>query len=76
MIEGRDCRGGTSEKVVAPSRRREMAQWAVQDKAVGIRVACQTFGISQTCYRYRAKLSSENSEIADWFIRLTANQRN
>jgi putative transposase len=34
------------------------------------------FGISQTCYRYQAKRSSENSEIADWLIRLTGNQRN
>ncbi|WP_094299003.1 IS3 family transposase [Noviherbaspirillum autotrophicum] len=65
-----------AKKVVAPSRRREMAQWAVQDKAVSIRVACRAFGISQTCYRYQAKLSSENSEIADWLIRLTTNQRN
>jgi putative transposase len=62
--------------VVAPSRRREMAQWAVQQKSVSIPAACQAFGISQTCYRYQAKLSSENSEIADWLIRLTANQRN
>ena len=46
-----------------------------QGKAVGIRLACQAFGIS-TCYRYQTKLSSENSEIADWLIRLTANQRN
>jgi putative transposase len=53
-----------------------MAQWAVQHKAISIRLACETFGISQTCYRYQAKLSSENAEIADWLIRLTANQRN
>lgn len=53
-----------------------MAQWAVQEKSVSIRAACQAFGISQTCYRYRAELSSENSEIADWLIRLTTNQRN
>jgi putative transposase len=39
-------------------------------------LASQALGISQTCYRYQAKLSSENSEIADWLIRLTANQRN
>jgi len=39
-------------------------------------MACQAFGISQTCYRYQAKLSSENSGIADWLIRLTANQHN
>ena len=62
--------------MVAPSRRREMALWVVKEKAVSIRLACQAFGISQTCYRYQAKLSSENSEIADWLIRLTANQRN
>jgi putative transposase len=53
-----------------------MAQWAVQHKAVSIRLACQTFGISQTCYRYQPKLSSENAEIADWLMRLTNNQRN
>jgi putative transposase len=53
-----------------------MAQWAVQEKAVSIRGACLAFGISQTCYRYRARLSSENSEIADWLIRLTTRQRN
>jgi putative transposase len=62
--------------MVAPSRRREMALRAVKEKAVSIRLACQAFGISQTCYRYQAKLSSENSEIADRLIRLTANQRN
>lgn len=39
-------------------------------------LACSTFGISQTCYRYQAKLSSENDAIADWLVRLTANQRN
>ncbi|RJG05268.1 IS3 family transposase [Noviherbaspirillum cavernae] len=64
------------KKMVAPSRRREMAQWVVQAKAVSIRAAYQAFGISQTRYRYQAKLSSENSAIADWLIRLTTNQRN
>jgi putative transposase len=53
-----------------------MAQWAVQHKAVSIRLACETFGISQTCYRYQPKLSEQNAEIADWLIRLTNNQRN
>lgn len=53
-----------------------MAQQAVRDKGISIRLACDAFGISQTCYRYEAKLSSQNSEIADWLIRLTANQRN
>ena len=53
-----------------------MAQWVVQHKAVSIRVACEAFRISPTCYRYQAKLSAENEEIAGWLIRLTSNQRN
>lgn len=44
--------------------------------AASIRLAWQAFRISQTCYLYQAKLSSENSEIADRLIRLTANQCN
>jgi putative transposase len=61
---------------VRPSHRREMALWVVQNKQFSIRNACAAFSISETCYRYRAKLSSENEEIADWLIRLTHNQRN
>lgn len=59
-----------------PSRLREMAKTAVSQHGVGIRLACSAFGISQTCYRYQAVLSSENEEIADYLIRLTHNQRN
>ena len=34
------------------------------------------FGISESCYHYQAKLSTENAEIADWLLRLTtANRR-
>lgn len=32
--------------------------------------------ISETCYRYQPKLSGENALIADWLIRVTANQSN
>lgn len=53
-----------------------MAHRAVVQYAASIRVACVAFGISETCYRYCAKQSSENAEIADWLIRLTNNQRN
>lgn len=59
-----------------PSRRREMAEQAVGQRAVSIRLVCAAFSISETCYRYQPKLSSENAEIADWLIRLTASQRN
>lgn len=48
-----------------------MAQWSVKDKSVSIVLACTTFGISETCYRYRPALSDENEEIADWLLRLT-----
>ncbi|WP_323001696.1 IS3 family transposase [Denitromonas sp.] len=64
------------KKVVKPSHRRGMAQRAVRDKGAAVRVACAAFGISETCYRYQAKLSAENDEIADHLIRLTHNQRN
>ena len=46
-----------------------MAQWAVRDKAVSIRRACQLFAVSETCYRYQARLSSDNALIADWLLR-------
>ena len=62
--------------MVAPSQRREMAQWAVAQRSATIGLACQAFGISQTCYRYRAKLDAENALVADWLVRLTSKQRN
>ena len=36
-----------------------MAQRAVTERGVSIRLACRRFGISETCYRYQAKLSDE-----------------
>lgn len=53
-----------------------MAHQVVEQRGLSIRLACLTFGISQTCYRYQPKLSAENEEIADHLIRLTHNQRN
>jgi len=53
-----------------------MAQWAVEHKGADIGLACTAFTISQTCYRYTARLSTENAEIADWLMRLTDNHRN
>lgn len=53
-----------------------MATWAVKSKGRSIRRACELFGVSQTCYRYKAKLSNQNEQIADWLLRLTHNQRN
>lgn len=53
-----------------------MATSAVERHGISIRLACETLGISETCYRYQAQFSDENAEIADWLIRLTYNQRN
>lgn len=62
--------------MVRPSQRREMAKTAVQIYGISASAACKIFAISSTCYRYRARLSEENEQVADWLIRLTANQRN
>ena len=62
--------------MVTPSRRRELAKKAVIHKDISIRLSCELFGISETCYRYEAKLSDENALITDWLLRLAQNQRN
>lgn len=41
-----------------------MAQSAIQKHGISIRLACECLGISETCLRYQAKLSSENAEVA------------
>ena len=61
--------------MVRPSRRREMAKRAVQERGISIRLACQLYQISQTCYRYEAQRNIENEQIANWLIRLTDNNR-
>jgi putative transposase len=53
-----------------------MAQKAVAAARCSVHQACLTFNVSESCYRYRARLSSENAEIADLMVRLTHNQRN
>ena len=61
--------------MVRPSRRREMAKRAVQERGISIRLACELYQISQTCYRYEAQRNVENEQIANWLIRLTDNNR-
>ncbi|SEM88338.1 putative transposase [Nitrosomonas marina] len=39
-------------------------------------MVCEIYGISETCYRYLARLCADNRLIADWLLRLTHNQRN
>lgn len=57
--------------MVKPSARKVMAQWAVGERNVSIRVACITFGVSETCYRYQPLQQDEDKEIVDWLLRLT-----
>ncbi|MDR8732376.1 hypothetical protein FEQ05_06735 [Burkholderia pseudomultivorans] len=53
-----------------------MAKRAVSSGGVSIRLACEAFGISETCYRYVRVHDAENDEIANWLLRLTDNHRN
>lgn len=53
-----------------------MAKRIVEQRGISIRLACICLSISESCYRYEAKLSDENALIADWLMRLTGNQRN
>jgi putative transposase len=53
-----------------------MAHEVVINKKMSIALACRTFLISETCYRYIPKLSVDNEKIADLLLGLTQNQRN
>ena len=52
-----------------------MAKRAVSERGACIRVACQAFGISESCYRYERTQDAENAEVANWLLRLTDNHR-
>jgi hypothetical protein len=59
------------KKVDRPSQRREMAATAVERRGISIAMACRTFGVSETCYRYSPLLSDENEQIANLLVGLT-----
>lgn len=44
-------------------------------KGVSVALACRTFGVSERCYRYVAKLKPENERIADLLAGLTQAHR-
>jgi len=48
-----------------------MAAKSVKRRGVSVAVACRTFGISETCYRYSPLLSDKNEQIADLPVGLT-----
>lgn len=57
--------------MVKPSQRKELAQQAVSNYNVSIRLVCQAFSMSETCDRYQSLLSVENEELAVWLVNLT-----
>jgi putative transposase len=52
-----------------------MAVEAVANRGVSIALACRTFQISESCYRYERQLGDENAVIAEWLVKLTINHR-
>ena len=48
-----------------------MAIHAIEKHGISVRQACLCLSVSQSCFYYCPKLSSENVLIADWLIRLT-----
>lgn len=48
-----------------------MVRKGIAKYGMSIRLACETYGISETCYRYQARLDGENAVIADWPLKLT-----
>lgn len=53
-----------------------MAKIISEGKDISIGNACKIFGVSETCYRYKRKLSSEDDIIAGQLMHLVGNQKN
>jgi len=48
----------------------------VARRGVSITLACRTFGVSETCYRYSPTFRGKNEEIADLVVGLTNARKN
>ena len=48
-----------------------MAKSAIERHRISVRLACECMSVSESCFYYQPKLSSENELIADWLLRLT-----
>ena len=48
-----------------------MARKSVAKHGLSIRMACVVYGVSETFYRYQAKLRGENALVADRLLRIT-----
>ncbi len=60
--------------VVKASERKMMAKEVMANRDVSISLVCRTFLISETCYRYKPKLSNDNEKIADFLLGLPIDQ--
>ena len=47
-----------------------------EERGIAIRTGCKIFCVSEICYRYRKKVSSEDNVIASCLMHLTNNQKN
>jgi len=72
MFKKGDIAGDHRKKVIKPAERKELAKDIVKTKKLSINKVCDIMSISETCYRYTAKNSSENDIIANWLIKLTS----
>ena len=61
----------TLGKIYRPAQRREIVERAVRRRGVSIALACRTFSVRETCYRYGPKLRAEKERIGDLLIGLT-----
>ena len=63
------------KKVVKSCQRKVLAQRAVSERHISIRTTYCYFKISETCYRYKSVLSTDNVIIACELIHLTNEHR-
>lgn len=62
--------------MVAPARRKELAQHYADAHGLSIRLACLIFNISLTCYYYQPKTADDNERIAKLLTQLTSSHKN
>ena len=62
--------------MVTASERKVLAHEVVSTNKMSIALACRTFMISETCYRYTPILINANLKIADLLLDLTETKRN
>jgi putative transposase len=53
-----------------------MAKQSIAQHGISVRLSCEIFQVSQTCFRYQALNDDQNTVIADWLVKLTSTWRN